>query len=45
MVNIRKIKSVRTVKGVNKALNIKMQESKDRVTALGTDDAIGGDDN
>jgi hypothetical protein len=44
VVNVRKLKSIRTVKGVSKVLGIKQQQSNDRVKAIGAD-AVGDDDN
>lgn len=43
VVNVRKLKSIRTVKGVNKVLAVKPQQSNDRIRALGAD-AVEADD-
>eukprot|EP00347_Sterkiella_histriomuscorum_P012554 403368121 len=43
--NVRKIKSVRTVKAASKGLNIKPQQSQDRVKALGADLIDENDEN
>ena len=43
--NVRKIKSIRTVKASSKGLNIKPQQSSDRVKALGADLIDENDEN